>query len=698
MGGASQAMVREEVGKMMEAGIVRESCGPVASPIVVVKQKGKHRLCVDYRVLNEATTPLKFPLPNLLGILERLAQKRWFATMDLKSGYHQVPIAAGSQRFTSFVTEFGQYEFTRVPFGLKNAPAFFQWTMNRVLHGLVHEICEVYIDDIIVFGTDEDSFLRNLRTVLERLHQAKIVLRPDKCCVGLREVTYLGYIVNGDGIRMSEHRIEALNRIPPPKTKTQVRSLYGLLNVFRAFVPNFATITAVIAALCSGKGEVQWNETLEEALIEVRKHIVARTMLFHISYEYALVLRTDASLTGVGAVLLNVIDTEERNVWFLSRAFTNSEKNWSTIEQEAFGIFWAVVSLDHWLRGHPFVVQTDHRNLVFIHKSSVPKIQRWCLRLLEYDFVIEHIPGERNVIADCLSRCCAVEHLPLIAAAHNPVVGHLGVQRTMDLLHLRGLELDGMRDDVTEFIQHCPTCQKCRLGQGSLAASLHTIAEFEMWEVVAVDTVGPLPPDEHGHKYIVVMIDAFSRFVELFATKTASAYDAAVALINVFGRYGAPRYLRSDRGSQFVADLIDELLGILGIDRKLTLAYRPQANGTCERGNQEVMRHLRALVIEFRKKDLWYQYLPLVQRIMNSSVHSATGVAPAKIMFGNRIDLDRGVLIPFDQVVDPETGIIKNDKNGDRYTTAHEHIRRMMLTQRRLIARSQRHQESVVSE
>ena len=372
---------------MMDAGIIHESCGPVASPIVVVKQKNKHRLCVDYRILNDATSPLKFPLPNLLGILERLSKKWWFATMDLKSGYHQVPIAMDSQKYTSLVTEFGQYEFTRVPF------AFFQWTMTRVLHGLVHEICEVYIDDIIVFGTDAESFLRNLWIILEHLRQANVILRPNKCCIGLHEVTYLGYVVNGDGIRMSEHRIEALDRIPLPKMKTQVRSLYGLLNVFHAFIPNFALITSVIAAVCSRKGSVQWNDTLQSALSDMKSHIVSCIMLLHIDYNYVLVLRTDASLTGVGAIVLNMIGMEERNVWFLSRAFTSTERNWSTIEQEVFGIFWAIVSLDHWLYGNPFVVQTGHRNLVFIHKSMIPKFQCWHLRMLEYDFVIEHIPG-----------------------------------------------------------------------------------------------------------------------------------------------------------------------------------------------------------------------------------------------------------------------------------------------------------------
>ena len=221
-----------------------------------------------------------------------------------------------------------------------------------------------------------------------------------------------------------------------------------------------------------------------------------------------------------------------------------------------------------------------------------------------------------------------------------------------------------MRQEVEEFIASCPTCQKVRLGQGSMAASLHTTAVFEPWETIAIDNVGPLPVDDKKNKYILTIIDCFSKFVELWPAPDASAKSAAQALIAVFGRYGVPRYLRSDRGGQFVADIIQEFMKFLGVEQQLTLAHRPEANGIVERANGEVMHHLCALTFDFRRNESWSSMLPLVQRILNASPSSATGVAPARILFGDRLNLDRGLLLPFPDDADdadPETGDLSTD-------------------------------------
>ena len=156
--------------------------------------------------------------------------------------------------------------------------------------------------------------------------------------------------------------------------------------------------------------------------------------------------------------------------------------------------------------------------------------------------------------------------------------------------------------------------------------------------------------DANGFKYIIVFIDAFTRFVELRPVKSLTAADAAKTFMEVFGRYGAPKFLRSDNGTQFVAELISELLKLLGIDCQLTLAYHPEANGIVERANGEVMKHLRALANEFVVKDDWATFLPLVQRIVNASPHSSTGIAPARLLFGDLISLNRGLLVPFESV------------------------------------------------
>ena len=688
---AIRQIIAQEVDKMLTAGIVRPSTSTVASPVVIVRQKDKHRFCVDYTLVNQCTQPFRFPLPNLMATLQRMAGKAYYATLDLRSGYHQVRMHSDAIPLTAFMTMDGLYEYMVVPFGLKNAPAFFQQVMQDILHDLVGISCEVYIDDIIVYGTTAEEFMQNLRKVLDRLMARRLRLRGDKCHIGLTEVTYLGHIVNGDGISMSDKRKEGLLRISKPKNAMQVRSFFGLANYFRAFVPQFSVVTKPLTTLCSSKTKFIWTEACDQAFLNVKDAILNSGMLYHIRYDLSLVLRTDASTLGIGAMLLNVDDDgNDRPIWYLSHAFTASESKWSTIEQEAFAIFFAITSLSHFLLGHDFVIETDHRNLMYLHKAKAPKIERWKLRLQEYTFTVRHIPGKVNPVADCLSRCLAMTSLnPHIEDVHNSTVGHHGVQVTLDLLKGKGEEWPTMREDVIAYIKCCPTCQKVRLGQPHADYALHSTEVHEPFEVIAIDTIGPLPEDEAGNKYIITVIDCFTRFVELRATPGCTAMDASRVLLDVFGRYGAPYYLRSDSGPQFVASMISEFLKLVGTERQLTIAYHPQSNGIVERQNAEVMRHLKALVFDKRINDTWSIALPLVQRIINATPSSGIGIPPARLLFGDMIHLDRGLVTAsrLSEMADILTDDVADDK----------HLQLLLATQQKLIEISQEHQSKVIA-
>ena len=481
-------VIRGEVTALLDQGVIRPSVSPHSSPVVVVKKPdGSYRMCVDYRSVNDCTVDMKYPMQNVGVLLERMAGMRVFATLDLRSGFHQIPVDPAGIPLTAFATPDGLFEYMRVPFGLKNAPAYFQRAMSGVLSGLAGSVCEVFVDDIIVYGASQQEFVQNLRQVFERLRTFRLRLKRSKCKLGLAQVDYLGHVVSGSGIALSDRRKQGLADLQTPKGPTQLRSFLGLANYFRAFIPRYAETAKPLTRLCSDKVQFEWSPAAETAFLALKAAVMEAPMLHHLDYNLPIVLRTDASMAGVGAMLLQSVNGRECPVCFVSKAFTETEARWSTIEQEAYAVVYGVLSLSHHLLGHKFTVQTDHRNLLYLEKATAPKLVRWRLRLQEFDFDIEHVPGATNTVADALSRCFVVDlpHAADIARVHGPLVGHRGVHQTVRLLRASGVNWGSIHADVARFFASCPTCQKNRLGQGNMTPAVHTTEAAAPFEITS---------------------------------------------------------------------------------------------------------------------------------------------------------------------------------------------------------------------
>lgn len=232
----------------------------------------------------------------------------------------------------------------------------------------------------------------------------------------------------------------------------------------------------------------------------------------------------------------------------------------------------------------------------------------------------------------------------LLGAVHNSTAGHNGLEKTLEKLKTFGTDLgSNVREHAKKFISECPICQKLDYRNVKNHTEPYTTASMEPMETLNIDTIGPVPKDNFGNTYILVIIDCFSRFIELYAVPDTTALHAARCVLNHLGRYGAPRRIWTDNGSQFVNTIVDELIEMVGSEHQLTLAYSSEENAIVERANKEVMRHLRAILLDKRVIGEWSIYLPMVQRIMNASVHSALQMSPAQIIFGNSITLDRGI-------------------------------------------------------
>jgi transposase InsO family protein len=398
----------------------------------------------------------------------------------------------------------------------------------------------------------------------------------------------------------------------------------------------------------------------------VREKVATCPKLHFLDEKLPLFLHTDASDYGIGAYLFQKTpEGKELPIAFLSKSLTAERLRWSVPEKEAYAIVYAFQKLEYVLRDMHFTLRTDHKNLLYINEDGSAKVRRWKLAIQEYNFDIEHIAGEENVAADAFSRLC--ERHPDLGAAilnnfdgpipapikrtirsvHNSTSGHNGVDKTLSKLEAKGVApWKEMREHVTRYIKECPICQKLDYRAVKNHTTPFTVHSNAPMEVISADTIGPLPEDEFGNKFILVVIDQFTRFVELYAVKDQTAKYAAQALLSHIGRYGAPQALQSDKGSQFVNETIQELLKLVGSEHKTTLPDSKEENGIVERANKEVMRHLRAILLEMQTTNEWSVYLPLVQRIMNASEHSSIGMSPAQLLFGNAVTLDKGIFLP----------------------------------------------------
>ena len=363
---------------------------------------------MDYRKLNQVTATDSFPLPRLEETLDALTGSTVFSTMDLKSGYWQVPVKPEDRDKTTFVTHQGLYRWKRAPFGLKNMPAVFQRLMTRVLAGLTWTEVLVYIDDLIVFGRDWKEHMQRLQHVLDRLKGAKLTVNLPKCCFGMTEVQHLGHVISSQGVAPDPRKVSAVLSMEPPKNVKQTQQFLGMLNWFRKFVPRFSETAAPLYQLTKKEHVWEWTTECATAFAELKQALTTAPILLLPDPRQPFVLMTDASDKQIGAVLLqrSPLDRELHPVLYQSRTLDIHQGRYATIEKECLALVWAIQENRKYLYGQRFLVSTDHRPLQWLMTKAdlTPKLMRWALTLQEYDFQIAYGPGKDNVIADALSR------------------------------------------------------------------------------------------------------------------------------------------------------------------------------------------------------------------------------------------------------------------------------------------------------
>lgn len=454
---AERRVIQQHVCDMLDQGIIAPSCSPWSSPVVLVRKKdGTLRFCVDYRKLNAITNCDVYPLPRLDDALDRLKGARYFSTLDLLSGYWQVPVHPDDAEKTAFVTPDGLYQFNRMPFGLSNAPATFQRLMDRVLGHLKWTMALVYLDDVIVYAATFEEHQRRLKLVLEALTSAGLRLKPKKCFFGFAEVTYLGHVVSRHGIRPDPEKLKALTAYEAPTTAKELKSFLGFASYFRRFIPDFAKRSAPLTALLKKNAPWSWTQAQQLAFLDVKHALLEPPTLAHYDESAPIVLHTDASQDGLGAVLLQEDESGDHKVLaYASRQLSDVERRRHSSELECLAVVWAVEKFRPYLYGRHFTIVTDNSALTWLQsaKHLNAKIARWSLQLQEYNFTIVHRRGSAHQDADFLSRHpCSVTALTDLRTAQTQdpaiaaIIHSLGTAAGAGLRQLR--RVYRMKDDL----------------------------------------------------------------------------------------------------------------------------------------------------------------------------------------------------------------------------------------------------------
>lgn len=659
-------IVNHTVDGWFEDETIRPSTSNVASGVVLIQSANKEpRLCIDYRRINQITQKIAPNLPQLKVVIHRLKHKKIFGKIDLRKGYLQVALDESSKYLTAFVCEKGLFEFNRMPFGLTNAVAHFHGGVCSIFQDLIGVCLFIYIDDIIIFADSSEEFTRYCEIILSRLKDNNLIVHPDKSVFGVTSIDYLGYHISAEKVEVDRSKRIPLSTLPVPRNVKELKSFLGSVNYFRDFIPNLAIVADPLYELTSKNSKFVWGPKHQVAFDKLKQLVLDMPALHQIDYTLPIVVRSDASMHGVGATLSNIKDGKELPVAFYSHKFSKQARKWSTIDQETFAIVKSILTWDYFLMGHQFIVETDHKNIQYLLNSTSGKVGRWLLQLQQFDFVVKYIKGSQNNVADYLSRCpdgittsdllaskCCVlvsdslaKHYDTIASVHNDIFGHMGITKTLKLLKQDGHNWKTINGDVTAFVHSCPICQKTRITSLDLSdIKRNVITAFQPFEEVSIDSLTSLPADVHGNTAILVIIDNFTRFVELYPVKDVTAVTAVECLLKFTGRYGFVSRIRSDRGGQFVADITKQFIDLLGAEQILTIGYSPQSNGQVERSNKEIIRHLSTLVNSRRVLQNWSTVLPIVQRIMNNIPHSTTKVSPASLVFGNSVNLSKNIL------------------------------------------------------
>ena len=683
--------IQRQVEELLQKGWVRESLSPCSVPVLLVPKKdGGWRMCVDCRAINAITVKYVHPIPRLDDMLDELHGACIFSKIDLRSGYHQIRMREGDEWKTAFKTKLGLYEWVVMPFGLTNAPSTFMRLMNHMLRAYIGKFVVVYFDDILIYSKSVEEHAQHVSLVLDVLRKEKLYANLKKCTFCVLSCKFLGYIVTGDGIKVDEEKVKAIQDWPTPTSVKEVRSFLGLAGFYRRFIRDFSTIAAPLTSLIKKEEKFLWGEK-QQTSFDLLKHLLTHAPILSLpNFNATFELECDASGVGIGAVLLQ----GKKPVAYFSEKLNGAALSYPTYDKELYALVRALHVWQHYLRPREFVIHTDHESIKHLRsQSGINKRHvKWSSFIETFPYVIKYKTGKENVVADALSRRYAlitmlssqilgfshVKHayvgdedfgeiyakcekhgvddfyrhdgflfksdrlcvpkgsmreLLVIELHEGGLAGHFGVTKTLSLLQEKFF-WPGMRKDVEQHIGRCLVCKRAKATLKPHGLYTPLPIPDTPWKDVSMDFVLGLPRTKRGKDSIFVVVDRFSKMARFIAcNKTNDAVHIANLFFSeVVKLHGIPSTIVSDRDSKFLSHFWRSFWSRFGTKLLFSTSHHPQTDGQTEVVNRTLGALLRVLL----KNNLhaWEECLPHVEFAYNRSIHRSTHMSPFEIVYG----------------------------------------------------------------
>ena len=353
------------------------------------------------------------PLPKIDEMYANLCGAKIFTTLDLHSGYYHITLDNESKAKTAFVTPFGKYEFNAVPFGLAQAPAYFQQLISIVLQDC-SDFAMAYLDDIIIFSQNEQEHLKHIEIIFKKLKKAGLKLKESKCDFFKKEIHYLGHLISVNGIQPLPEKLDSIHNMPKPRSPKEIKQFLGLTSYYRKFIPQFSDMARPLTKLLAHDCEFVWTNQCDISFQMLKDTLCSALILKYPDTSKPYMLYTDASKYGWAEVLTqrhtSTVDgkeiTMDHPVLYVSGLFHGSQLNWATLTKEAYAIYMSVKKSTFYLTGHEITLRSDHLPLKkFLRKMTLNNmVNNWSTEIESFNINFVHISGKANILADTLSR------------------------------------------------------------------------------------------------------------------------------------------------------------------------------------------------------------------------------------------------------------------------------------------------------